>query len=187
MKEDINGPVIFALSASYPICISCDAAGKVFASPLETVSGDDLSTAEPTDVKQVWVATKIHGSEKYSFKSHHGKYLTCDKFGILSATREAISPEEEFTPVKSELGGGRWALQTVRDQFLSVDEGTGGMEVRGDADAVGFKETFMVRLQARNKKRSKATGADGRIKDKITRKELEEQLVFPIIWYHGQC
>lgn len=124
----------------------------------------------------MWVATKIHGTEKFSFKSHHGRYLSCDKFGILSATREAISPEEEFLPILNELGGGRWALQTVRDKFLSVDEvGAGGTtEIRGDAEAVGFKETFVVRLQARNKKRKKS-GVEAKGKDKITRKELEEQ------------
>lgn len=125
-------------------------------------------------MKQVWVATKIHGSEKYSFKSHHGKYLSCDKHGILSATREAISPEEEFVPVRNELGGGRWALQTVRERFVGVDESGGTIEIRGDAESVGFGETWRVRLQRRNKKKSKL-GSDGKVKDKITRKELEEQ------------
>ncbi|KAL7271248.1 hypothetical protein RUND412_006016 [Rhizina undulata] len=174
--EDINGPVIFTFAATRPICLACDATGKVYASPLDNVDGEDLSTAEPTDVKQVWIATKIHGTEKYSFKSHHGRYLSCDKFGVLSATREAISSEEEFVPLKSELGSGRWALQTVRDKFLSVDEVSqgGSVEIRGDADSVGYKETFVVRLQARNKKRAKGAPAE-RVKDKITRKELEEQ------------
>lgn len=125
-------------------------------------------------MKQVWVATKIHGCERWSFKSHHGKYLGCDKHGILSATREAISPEEEFTPVRNELGGGRWALQTVRERFVGVDESAGVIEVRGDAESVGFGETWRLRLQKRNKKRTKGVGADGKIKDKITRKELEE-------------
>lgn len=125
-------------------------------------------------MKQVWVATKIHGCEKWSFKSHHGKYLACDKHGILSATREAISPEEEFIPVRNELGGGRWALQTVRERFVGVDESAGVIEVRGDAESVGFGETWRLRLQKRNKKKTKGVGADGKIKDKITRKELEE-------------
>ena len=176
MAGDINGPVIFTFAASRPICIACDAAGKVFASPLETIEGEDLSTAEPTNVKQVWVATKIHGTEKYSFKSHHGRYLSCDKFGVLSAQREAISPEEEFLPIANELGAGRWALQTVRDKFVSVDEvGAGGnTEIRGDAESVGFKETFVIRLQGRNKKRTK-TGFEEKGRDRITRKELEDQ------------
>lgn len=125
-------------------------------------------------MKQVWVATKIHGCEKWSFKSHHGKYLGCDKHGILSATREAISPEEEFVPVRNELGGGRWALQTVRERFVGVDESGGVIEVRGDAESVGFGETWRLRLQKRNKKKTKGVGTDGKIKDKITRKELEE-------------
>lgn len=174
MTDDINGPIILCFSASTPITLACDAAGKVFASPLLEVVGDDLSAAEPADVKQVWVATKIHGCEKWSFKSHHGKYLGCDKHGILSATREAISPEEEFIPVRNELGGGRWALQTVRERFVGVDERGGVIEVRGDAESVGFGETWRLRLQKRNKKKTKGIGADGKIRDKITRKELEE-------------
>lgn len=122
----------------------------------------------------MWVATKIHGCEKWSLKSHHGKYLGCDQHGILSATREAISPEEEFVPVRNELGGGRWALQTVRERFVGVDESGGVIEVRGDAESVGFGETWRLRLQKRNKKKTKGVGSDGKTKDKITRKELEE-------------
>lgn len=125
-------------------------------------------------MKQVWVATKIHGCEKWSLKSHHGKYLGCDQHGILSATREAISPEEEFVPVRNELGGGRWALQTVRERFVGVDESGGVIEVRGDAESVGFGETWRLRLQKRNKKKTKGVDADGKIRDKITKKELEE-------------
>lgn len=70
---DINGPVIFVLPSSPPTCIACDANGKVFASPLENLIEGNPGTAEPHDVRQVWVATRVAGSEGMSFKGHHGK------------------------------------------------------------------------------------------------------------------
>ena len=72
--SDITGPVIFALPSTPPTCIACDANGKVFASELENLVEGDLSTAEPHDVRQVWVANRVAGTENISFKGHHGRY-----------------------------------------------------------------------------------------------------------------
>src|SRR4051812_37434257 len=58
-------------------------------------------------VRQVWVASRIADTGKFSLKGHHGRYLSCDKIGTWSATKEAIGMEESFLPVKSEAG---WAL-----------------------------------------------------------------------------
>jgi protein FRG1 len=170
---------LLALSATdSPICLASDAAGQVFASPLTASS---IAEAEPTDVQQVWVCTKIYGSieDKFSLRSHQGKYLSVDKHGLLSATREAISPEEEFLLVRCEPSGGRWALQTVREKFIAVEERKSGTAaVRGDSETVGFGETWLVRVQKRNKIQgggARRGGDDrGRVKDRITKKELEE-------------
>jgi protein FRG1 len=70
---DIAGPVVFVLPSSPPTCISSDANGKVFASELENMIEADPRTAEPHDVRQVWVATKVAGTEGFGFKGHHGK------------------------------------------------------------------------------------------------------------------
>ena len=126
------------------------------------------------------MCARVYGSAtKYSLRSHAGKYLGVSTHGVLSATRDAISAEEEFVPVRSELGGGRWALQTCRDTFVGVDEKDGKVSIRGDREEVGFKETWTVRLQKRNKVLVKAGGGregdKGRIKDRISRRELEEQ------------
>ncbi|KAF3169693.1 hypothetical protein TWF106_005806 [Orbilia oligospora] len=180
--EDIKGPVIFAFASTPPTCLACDATGKVFASVLRDVDGEDLSTAEPHDVRQVWTVTRIPTSTRFAFKGHHGKYLACDKFGILSATKDAISPEEEFTPVKTETG---WGIQTCRDKFLRGEEKnvssggrgsgapTGGIvvDVRGDAETIGFAETWVVRGQRRFKTKVKKEGGK---EDRISRKELEQ-------------
>jgi protein FRG1 len=74
VATDLNGPVVFVLPSTPPTCIACDANGKVFASELENVIEGDPSTAEPHDVRQVWVATKVAGAEGFGFKGHHGRY-----------------------------------------------------------------------------------------------------------------
>jgi protein FRG1 len=73
VPSDIGGPVIIVLPSSPPTCIACDANGKVYASELENMIESDPATAEPHDVRQVWVATKVAGTEGISFKGHHGR------------------------------------------------------------------------------------------------------------------
>lgn len=75
VPTDINGPVIFVLPSTPPTCLACDANGKVFASGLENMIENDPGTAEPHDVRQVWVATKVAGSEAFGFKGHHGRFV----------------------------------------------------------------------------------------------------------------
>ena len=71
--NDIVGPIIFVLPSEPPTCIASDANGKVFASPLENIVDGDPATAEPHDVRQVWVANRVAGTETFSFKGHHGR------------------------------------------------------------------------------------------------------------------
>ncbi|KAJ6264557.1 hypothetical protein Dda_0704 [Drechslerella dactyloides] len=179
--DDIRGPVIFAFASSPPTCLACDANGKVFASVLRDVDGEDLATAEPHDVRQVWTPTRVPSSTKFAFKGHHGRYLACDKIGVLSATRDAMGPEEEFIPVKTETG---WGLQDFRERFLRAEEksvsgnskGGGGVgvgavvEVRGDAESIGFGETWVIRGQRRFKTKVRKEGAR---EERISRRELE--------------
>jgi protein FRG1 len=70
---DVVGPIILVLPSDTPSCMACDTTGKVFASPLENIIENDPSTAEPHDVRQVWVANKIVGTDNFTFKGHHGK------------------------------------------------------------------------------------------------------------------
>ena len=71
---DVTGPIIFALPTVKPTCLACDANGKVFASELENIVEGDLATAEPHDVRQVWIASRVAGTDEISFKGHHGRY-----------------------------------------------------------------------------------------------------------------
>ena len=72
---DIVGPVVFVLPSDEPTCIASDANGKIFGSVLENLVEGDVTTAEPHDVRQVWVANRVAGTEGFSFKGHHGRYV----------------------------------------------------------------------------------------------------------------
>lgn len=72
---DLAGPVIIVLPSEPPSCLACDVAGKVFPLEIENIVEGDLSTAEPHDVRQVWIATQIVGTGSVSLKGHHGKYV----------------------------------------------------------------------------------------------------------------
>ncbi|KAH8700540.1 FRG1-like family-domain-containing protein [Talaromyces proteolyticus] len=187
IPTDINGPVIFVLPSSPPTCIACDANGKVFASQLENVIENEPSTAEPHDVRQVWVATRVAGTEGFGFKGHHGRYLSCDKFGILSATASAISPFESFIAIQAHDTPGMFAFQTrggesETDSFVAIQEdgdettknkkATSVVEIRGDASSISFESTLRVRMQARFKPKLKAS-KETKAKEKISRRELE--------------
>lgn len=105
------------------------------------------------------------------------RYLGCDKFGVLSAHREAISPEESFLFIPVADNPGTFAIQTQREKFISANEGkdTATSEVRGDSEDIDFKSTFRIRMQARFKPRPKTT-KEQRAAEKISRKELEDMV-----------
>ena len=70
---DISGPVMFVLPTEPPTALACDAIGKVFTLPIENIVDGNPSTAEPHDVRQVWIANRIAGTEHFRIKGHHGK------------------------------------------------------------------------------------------------------------------
>jgi protein FRG1 len=174
--SDISGPVMFVLPTEPATCLATDAMGKVFASPVENMVEDAPQTAEPHLVTQVWVATKVVGSEgDFTFKGHHGRYLGCDKYGICSATREAISPEETFKSSPAGSAPGTFDIQTARSTFLAVDGDKVPPEVRGDAEEAGETTHVRIRMQARFKPKHKVEKAE-KVRAKISRKELEEEV-----------
>ncbi|KAM0806341.1 FRG1-like family-domain-containing protein [Usnea florida] len=170
---DVTGPIIFALPSTRPTCIACDPNGKVFTSELENIIESDLATAEPHDVRQVWIANRVAGTDEISFKGHHGRYLSCDKIGLLSATREAISPEESFLCIPSPDTPGTFSVQTVREKFLVLVADSKVPEIRGDAESVSFNTSLRIRMQARFKPRLKAN-KESKTREKVSRKELEQ-------------
>jgi protein FRG1 len=73
VATDVSGPILVVLPTEAISCIACDAIGKVFSSKIENFVDGDARTAEPHDVRQVWVANKIAGTETFSLKGHHGR------------------------------------------------------------------------------------------------------------------
>lgn len=174
---DISGPVTLVLPTEPVSCLACDAMGKSFTSKVENMVEGEASTAEPHDVRQVWIATRVVGSEKdFTFKGHHGRYLGCDKFGSVFAQREAVSPEETFKLAPTDGQTGLFDVQTSRNTYLSVDADVkGSPEVRGDAEEAGDGTHVRIRMQARFKPKHKAEKVE-KVRAKISRKELEDEV-----------
>lgn len=89
--SDISGPIVVALPTDPPSCIACDANGKIFTSTIENIVKADLSTAEPHDVRQVFVANRIAGTETISLKGHHGRLAEASMCGKCCPNRVQIS------------------------------------------------------------------------------------------------
>ncbi|KAG5978943.1 hypothetical protein E4U54_006998, partial [Claviceps lovelessii] len=69
---DVVGPVMIVLPTEKPSALACDAAGQVFALTIENIVDGNPSSAEPHDVRMVWVANQVSGTEYVRFKGHHG-------------------------------------------------------------------------------------------------------------------
>ncbi|KAG1772824.1 FRG1-like family-domain-containing protein [Suillus occidentalis] len=155
---EIRGPTfIVHPSDPSPISINFDSTrNKIILSSLDKDSTSDtppLLDRTPTEVAQVWVTTRVAGSATINLRTGtgEGKFLSCDKHGIVSAFREARGPEEEWTPVL--LPDGMVAFMNVYENYLSVDEVAGGsLQLRGDSEEVGFRERFWLKIQSKYKK-----------------------------------
>ncbi|KAJ9499460.1 hypothetical protein H2202_005043 [Exophiala xenobiotica] len=112
---DLSGPVIIVLPTLPATVLASDAHGNIFASQLENIVENVPETAEPHDVRQVWVASSVAGTGQINLKASHGGFLSCDSIGVLGARREARGHEEGFvveqitTPAD---GKTRWRLGT---------------------------------------------------------------------------
>ncbi|CDO68331.1 hypothetical protein BN946_scf184799.g58 [Trametes cinnabarina] len=158
--NEIRGPTfILHPSDPSPICITYDSTrGRILLQSVDKDKTDSSETPsvierEPTDVSQVWVVTRVAGASTINLRTGvgEGKFISCDKHGIVSADREARGPQEEWTPVV--FPDGMVAFQNVYEKYLSVDEVAGGqLALRGDSEEVGFRERFWVKIQSKYKK-----------------------------------
>ncbi len=117
------------------------------------------------------------------------RYLSASKAGTLSATRDAVSPEESFLALSAPSVASAFAFQTARDTFIAAydtnptstsaadDTNTSASppQIRADADAIEYGSTLRVRMQARFKPRERVRKEE-RARAKIGRKELEEMV-----------
>ncbi|SPO38100.1 uncharacterized protein PSFLO_03577 [Pseudozyma flocculosa] len=131
---------------------------------LEEVEGAQIvsitTEVTPQSVHQVWVANRIEGTSSWTLRGAEGKYLGCDRFGVVKASAEARGPQEEWelvaAPPAAAAGGGgagsqepaRLALRSAHGGYLTLDEVAGGKKViRADADSIGESEMWQVMLQ----------------------------------------
>ena len=191
--SDLSGPVVLVLPTVPVTCLAADAHGNVFASQIENIAEDHADTAEPHDVRQVWVANQVAGTGQMSFKASHGGFLSCDGMGILGARREARGMEEGFVVEDVAEGSGRVRYR-VKTHASKQDDGEKGgrylcavmdttkqedaqkrvsISLRGDGEADSATVQLVIKMQARFKPRlqqSKETKA----MEKVSRKELEQ-------------
>ncbi|KAK3818492.1 MAG: FRG1-like family-domain-containing protein [Benniella sp.] len=207
--NDLGGPIFLTFSSDPPMCLAVDDKFKVTMQPLGSSLDEEESSsnapvsfdmAEPTAVAQVFVVTMIPDSDRLTLKTHNGRYLSADKFGIVSADSEAIGMREEWTVVVRTDEEGGICLQSHYGKFLSVDEVAAGeskkgsssssaisgpstkFQVRADSDVIGFGEIFQAKIQARFRKKVKKTN-EARISTKDY--EFEQSRKFQT-WNHGR-
>ncbi|KAH7889416.1 FRG1-like family-domain-containing protein [Phlebopus sp. FC_14] len=155
---EIRGPTfIMHPSDTSPISVNFDSTrNRIILHSIDKEPSTDTSSLldrVPSEVGQVWVTTRVAGSPTINLRTGtgEGKFLSCDKHGIVSANREARGPEEEWTPVI--LPDGMVSFMNVYENYLSVDEVAGGiLQLRGDSEEVGFRERFWVKVQSKYKK-----------------------------------
>jgi len=196
---DLSGPTLIVLPTQPSTCLASDAHGNVFASPIENIFEQHAESAEPHDVRQVWIATQVAGTGQISFKASHGGYLSCDSLGVLGARREARGVEEGFVveSVDSADGKLRWRILTTATKHTEGDAGkrylcavieassTSSMSndsgskkkvsisLRGDGSADSDSTHMILKMQARFKPRVQQN-KETKAKEKVSRRELEQ-------------
>ncbi|KAI7886795.1 hypothetical protein K492DRAFT_203056 [Lichtheimia hyalospora FSU 10163] len=148
--DDLVGPLFITHPSDPTICLTVDDNDRLLAYPIP----EGATETEPVIVNQVFVGARLLGtSNTFTIKSVHKKYLSSDKFGVVSADREAISGLEEWEPAMTDAGV---AFRNAHGKFLMVDQiAGGGFKIRADSDEIGFCETFRVYCQARFKRKAR--------------------------------
>lgn len=201
--SELAGPALIVLPTRPATCLAFDPLGNVFASRLENLIEGDAKTAEPDDVQQVWVASRIAGMapNEINFKSSHGGYLSCDQYGILGAKREARGREEAFfidsttdddgkqwfqlrcaaTTTSSKPDDQRYLSAVTENATSSKDADDAqdaprkkvSIALRGDGETSSPNTLLILRMQSSFKPQSHETKESNKTKEKISRQELE--------------
>ncbi|KAJ3392003.1 hypothetical protein HDU84_004931 [Entophlyctis sp. JEL0112] len=179
--DHFSGPIMLVSTLPVgpaPACLVVnDKTSAISIQSLYSGSPVSVSEVEPIHVGQVFLASRLPtGESRVSIKSAFDKYLSCDKFGVVTCDTDAVGPYEEWEVIRRPDG---FALQSViKGAFLSceVDEindedvdaekrakdalgkagfGVGGGRicgtVRADAESIGVREVFQIRCQNETK------------------------------------
>jgi protein FRG1 len=139
--DDLIGPITISFPSDTPVTFQTNEMSILKPKVIPESEGG-LSNFEPSTVAQVFTGQRIIDSTKFNFKTCYSKYLSCDKFGVVTAHKEAIGPQEEWTIVMRPDGV---CFQSVYDKFLTFDEET--QKLKATDDYIGFNQTFKVRCQ----------------------------------------
>ncbi|KAG0051443.1 hypothetical protein BGZ83_003781 [Gryganskiella cystojenkinii] len=200
---DLGGPIFLTFSSDPPSCLIVNDKSKVTMGSVDsaqeetsTSSAPTFETAEPSQIHQVLVVTMIPDSDRLTLKGFNGKYLSSDKFGIVTADSEAIGMQEEWTAILKPDEEGGISLQSHYGKFLSVDEVAGeasghgsksggsasGFQIRADSEVIGFCEVFQAKIQAKYRKKAKKSS-----EVKVSNKDYEfDQTRKFQTWNHGK-
>jgi hypothetical protein len=68
---------------------------------------------EPLEIAHVWVVSQLSGSTSINLRTASGKFLACDRFGVVTAESESRGPLESFNVHVLGGGSGSVALETT--------------------------------------------------------------------------
>ncbi|ORX89564.1 hypothetical protein K493DRAFT_302228 [Basidiobolus meristosporus CBS 931.73] len=144
--DELVGPIFILFNGEPVRCLRTNDREEILSQPQE----QPIAEIEPDQVHQVFVGRRVPGSDAFTFKSSAGKYLSCDKVGVLSIDSEAVGPQENWTPILRDDG---ISFQNVHGKYLSIEEAGG--KLRGDSEEIRFCEVFRVKCQASARKKVK--------------------------------
>ncbi|KAJ1678549.1 hypothetical protein EV182_003832 [Spiromyces aspiralis] len=135
----------------------------------------------------------------FTFKTSRGQYLSCDRLGFVYSDAPAVGPLETWTPIIRKTGDeakGVASLMTEvsgKEQFLRVElpsssvwkgeDNLGGssakdrdkpLQLRADADSIGFCETFIIKCQAANRRKNQTKEAASNAFSELAMADLSE-------------
>jgi protein FRG1 len=78
-----------------------------------------ITESEPLQVAQVVSANPVPGATSFSLKTADEHYLSCDKFGCITADKIAVGPLEEWTVIKREDGFAFQVLNSIITSYIA--------------------------------------------------------------------
>lgn len=87
-------------------------------------------THEPSEIAHVWVVSQLSGSTSVNLRAASGKFLACDRFGVVTADSESRGPLESFNVHVLGGGSGSIALETTCVHFKTGTSATEQADAR---------------------------------------------------------
>jgi len=141
LTADLQGPLFITMPGNSQKCLVFDENGCIKVDDIEGFD-KDRNSGEPSSAKQV-ILGQFLASGVFALKSAYGRYFASNKVGEVSVQREAVGPQEEWTPLLRDDGV---AFQNVYEQFLRFDANT--QTLRADAEEITSRDVFQVQCQA---------------------------------------